>query len=162
VVTPGVDAATARRIAGAVTDPELPMITLAELGILRDVRVEPGGAVVVTLAPTYLGCPALQAMSQAVQAVLEEAGAGRVTVRTVLKPRWSTDDISAEGREKLAAAGVAPPGPAAGPVSVSLEVPCPRCAGRQTEELARFGPTPCTALRRCPRCGEPFQAVKPL
>jgi ring-1,2-phenylacetyl-CoA epoxidase subunit PaaD len=166
-VSPVLTAAAAREVAGAVVDPELPMLTLADLGILREVAVDRAGAIQVSLTPTYLGCPALEAMRAAVDAALRAAGAERVSVRTVLRPAWTTDDITPAGRAKLQAAGVAPPGPAGagGPVPVRLAapsgVPCPRCGAAQTEQVSRFGPTACTALRRCPACGEPFEAVKP-
>jgi ring-1,2-phenylacetyl-CoA epoxidase subunit PaaD len=155
-------------VAAGVVDPELPVLTLADLGVLRDVQVD-GGGVTVTITPTYSGCPALAAMGADLRARLTAAGYEPVEVRTALAPAWSTDWITAEGRRKLAAAGIAPPGPAAvpGPVPVDLgrrspAVACPRCGQPDTEELAAFGPTACTALRRCPSCREPFEHVRPL
>lgn len=160
----------ARRVAGEVVDPEMPMLTLADLGVLRGVEVS-GEVVTVTITPTYSGCPALAEMHEDLRAALLGAGYRDVQVRTVLSPPWSTDWISERGRRKLAEAGVAPPervGDAPpGPVPLSLDppsvrVPCPRCGAPSTEELSRFGPTACTALRRCPVCREPFEHVRPL
>lgn len=160
----------ARAVAETVADPELPMLTLADLGILRDVREE-GGTVVVTITPTYSGCPALEAMRDDLVAALARAGYPDAEVRSALHPPWTSDWISAEGRRKLAAAGIAPPGPAprrgAGPVPVTLQpraarVACPLCSWPETEELSRFGATACRALRRCARCGEPFEHLKEL
>ncbi|HYN92850.1 MAG TPA: 1,2-phenylacetyl-CoA epoxidase subunit PaaD [Pilimelia sp.] len=147
--------------AAAVLDPELPAVTIEELGILREVRAEPGGGrVTVTITPTYTGCPALEAIRADVRAALAAAGYADADVVTVLRPPWGTDDITAAGRAKLAAAGIAPPGPRSGPVAVPLTVRCPRCGAPDTEQLSRFGPTACTALRRCRRCAEPFEHVK--
>lgn len=160
----------ARRVAGEVVDPEMPMLTLADLGVLRGVEVS-GDAVTVTITPTYSGCPALAEMRDDLREALHSAGYREVEVRTVLSPPWSTDWISERGRRKLAEAGVAPPDQVGerpdGPVPLNLEppsarVPCPRCGAPSTEELARFGPTACTALRRCPACREPFEHVRPL
>jgi len=161
---------SARAVAAAVVDPEMPMLTLDDLGVLRDVRTA-GDTVTVTITPTYSGCPALETMRDDLRAALAAAGFGRVEVRTVLSPPWSTDWISAAGRAKLAEHGIAPPdrvGPrAAGPIPLTLTrppatVPCPRCGSDATEELSRFGPTACTALRRCRVCREPFEHVKEI
>lgn len=159
----------ARSVVAEVVDPELPMLTLDDLGVLRDVRVD-GDAVTVTITPTYSGCPAIAAMRDDIRAALARAGYGPVEVRTVLLPAWSTDWISEAGRRKLAEAGIAPPGPAptpAGPVPLNLTpapsaVRCPRCGAAATEEISWFGPTACTALRRCPACREPFEHMKEL
>jgi ring-1,2-phenylacetyl-CoA epoxidase subunit PaaD len=166
-----VTAGAARAAAATVVDPEMPMLTLDDLGVLRDVRVE-GDGVTVTITPTYSGCPAMDAIRDDLRAALTRAGYRRVDVRTVLSPAWSTDWISAGGRRKLAEAGIAPPGPAspraaAGPIPLTLSpapvvVPCPRCGSPGTEELSRFGPTACIALRRCPSCAEPFEHLKEL
>jgi ring-1,2-phenylacetyl-CoA epoxidase subunit PaaD len=159
-----------RAVAETVTDPELPLLTLADLGVLRDVRVE-DGAVVVEITPTYSGCPAMGVMRADLMHALHSAGFAEVDVRTVLSPAWSTDRITAAGRRKLAAAGIAPPGRApartAGPVPLQLGPPhrtaaCPLCGSPETEELSAFGATACTALRRCRRCREPFQHVKEI
>ena len=161
---------TARAAAAAVVDPEMPMLTLADLGVLRDVT-ESGDAVSVTITPTYSGCPALEVMRDDLRAALTAAGFARVEVRTVLSPPWSTDWISDEGRRKLADAGIAPPGRVgprpAGPVPLTLTapaevVPCPGCGAPVTEEVSRFGPTACTALRRCRSCREPFEHMKEI
>jgi ring-1,2-phenylacetyl-CoA epoxidase subunit PaaD len=165
-----VTAAGAAAVAAAVTDPELPMLTLAELGILRDVR-ESGAGVVVTITPTYSGCPAMAAIRDDLRSALSGAGYAAVEVRTVLSPPWTTDWITPAGREKLAAAGIAPPGPAprraSGAVPLVLQpapapVACPHCGHPETELLSAFGATACRELRRCPACREPFDHVKEL
>jgi ring-1,2-phenylacetyl-CoA epoxidase subunit PaaD len=160
-----------RALAEAVVDPELPMVTLADLGVLRDVRVEADGTVVVEITPTYTGCPAMGVMRADLVHALHRAGFADVDVRTVLSPAWTTDWISAEGRRKLAAAGIAPPGRApvrpAGPVPLQLgptrrTADCPLCGSPDTEEISEFGATACKALRRCRSCGEPFEHVKEI
>ncbi|WP_217243012.1 1,2-phenylacetyl-CoA epoxidase subunit PaaD [Streptomyces sp. AC555_RSS877] len=166
-------------VAGAVPDPELPVLTLRELGVLRAVRVHGPDSVEVELTPTYTGCPAVEAMSLDIERVLHEHGVRDVTVRTVLAPAWSTDDITDEGRRKLREFGIAPPrtGRAAGPVGLRLgptrtlgpaageaadPVRCPRCESADTELLSRFSSTACKALRRCLACREPFDHFKEL
>jgi ring-1,2-phenylacetyl-CoA epoxidase subunit PaaD len=163
----------AREIAGAVPDPELPMLTVADLGILRDVSAEEG-RLVVTITPTYSGCPALREIAQDVRRRLGQAGYADVAVRTALAPPWSSDWITAEGRRKLLAAGIAPPaspGPARrspGPVPLTLTaaprtpVACPLCGSADTAQTAAFGATACKALYRCQRCREPFEHVKDI
>jgi len=152
---------TAREAVSAVVDPELRVVTIAELGILRDVAVDPAGHVTVTITPTYTGCPAMDAIRADIGAALRAAGHTDAEVKTVFAPAWSTDWISPAGRAKLAAAGVAPPGPAR-PVTLSLGVRCTRCGSPDTEQLSRFGSTACKALWRCRACGEPFDAMKAL
>jgi ring-1,2-phenylacetyl-CoA epoxidase subunit PaaD len=167
VVTETAALARARRIAASVPDPELPMLTLADLGILRDVSVS-GERVTVSLTPTYSGCPALAEMRRDVAARLAAAGFADVEVRTVLSPPWSTDLISAGGRRKLAEAGIAPPRSpdrTDGPVPLTLfaagpPVACPRCGSGDTVMTAAFSGTSCKDLRRCRACGEPFEHVK--
>ncbi|ASO18159.1 ring-1,2-phenylacetyl-CoA epoxidase subunit PaaD [Actinoalloteichus hoggarensis] len=160
-----------RAVAESVLDPELPMLTLADLGVLRDVEVRPGGRVLVTITPTYSGCPAITEMRAELHRSLVDAGCAQVEVRTVLTPAWSTDWISERGRRALREHGIAPPGPAgdraAGPVPLRLAPPpsrvrCPRCDSLDTEELSRFGATACRSLRRCVACAEPFEHVKEL
>ncbi|MFE2045782.1 1,2-phenylacetyl-CoA epoxidase subunit PaaD [Streptomyces sp. NPDC059477] len=161
----------ARHIAERVPDPELPMLTLADLGVLRDVRVEADGTVVASLTPTYSGCPAMAEMRADVAARLREGGFERVAIRTVLDPPWTTDWITEAGRRKLTEHGIAPPGAAprhpAGPVPLVLAptrrtVPCPRCGSADTEETSRFAATSCKALWRCRACHEPFEYVKEI
>lgn len=167
----GQDAAYA--VAAATPDPELPQLTIADLGILRAVDLSAGG-VEVTITPTYSGCPAMREIGADVARRLAAAGYGNVTVKTQLAPPWRSDWITADGRRKLAEAGIAPP-PAAlglagrsGPVPVKLStvpsdiVRCPRCGSLSTRETARFGATACKSLHRCAACDEPFEAVKAL
>ncbi|NUP45640.1 MAG: phenylacetate-CoA oxygenase subunit PaaJ [Streptomyces sp.] len=171
MVTAPTDVRRARRLAGQVADPEMPMLTLADLGVLRDVTVAADGTVVAALTPTYSGCPAMAEMRAGVAARLKDAGYERVEVRTVLDPPWTTDWITEEGRRKLAEHGIAPPGPAphpvSGPVPLTLSatrnaVPCPRCGSTDTAETSRFGATSCKALWRCLACREPFEYVKEI
>ncbi|MFI5493834.1 1,2-phenylacetyl-CoA epoxidase subunit PaaD [Actinoplanes sp. NPDC051859] len=161
---------TAAEVAARVADPELPMVTLADLGILREVQ-ETSDEVVVTITPTYSGCPAMQTIRDDLAWALREAGFPRVHVRTVLTPAWTTDWITEAGRDKLAAAGISPPGPAprrtTGPIPLTLgatrqSIPCPRCGTADTEEIAAFSATACKSLRRCPACREPFEHVKEI
>jgi ring-1,2-phenylacetyl-CoA epoxidase subunit PaaD len=164
-------AAMARQVAAGVPDPELPMLTLADLGILRDVSAE-GDRVVVSITPTYSGCPAVAEIRADLSRRLEAAGLGPVEVQTVLAPAWSTDWITAEGRRKLAEAGIAPPSPAprrdrSGPVPLTLTVPvpgvrCPACGSPDTERTAAFSATACKDLFRCRACAEPFEHVKEI
>jgi ring-1,2-phenylacetyl-CoA epoxidase subunit PaaD len=162
----------AGEVVAEVVDPEMPMLTLQDLGVVRSVRHD-GSAdeVTVVLTPTYSGCPALEEMRSDVRAALRNAGYRRVDVRTQFSPAWSTDWISEHGRRALAESGIAPPtrvGPRqAGPIPLTLGVPrgnvrCPNCGAPGTDELSRFGPTPCTELRRCPSCREPFEHMKEL
>ncbi|MFI0964275.1 1,2-phenylacetyl-CoA epoxidase subunit PaaD [Streptomyces sp. NPDC021080] len=166
-----------RRLAGSVPDPELPVLTLDDLGVLRAVHVRGTDSVEVELTPTYTGCPAVEAMSMDIERVLHEHGVREVSVVTVLSPAWSTDDISDEGRRKLREFGIAPPrgGRPAGPVSLDLgptrtvtdgpqpePVRCPSCGSAETELLSRFSSTACKALRRCLSCREPFDHFKEL
>jgi len=162
--------AEARAVAESVADPELPMLTLADLGILRDVVVD-GGRVIVTITPTYSGCPAMGAIRSDLAASLRASGYAEVEVRTVLQPAWTTDWVTADGRRKLAEHGIAPPGRApvraAGPVPLTLARPpgriaCPQCGSSDTVEVSRFGATACKALLRCSSCAEPFEHVKEI
>ncbi|MGN9774740.1 1,2-phenylacetyl-CoA epoxidase subunit PaaD [Micromonospora sp. H33] len=154
-----------REAVAAVVDPEIRVVTIDELGILRSVDEDPAtGRVVVTITPTYTGCPAMDVIRADIRRALAAAGHPDVEVRTVYAPAWSTDWISADGRAKLAAAGIAPPGPARreGAVPLSLAVRCPRCGSPETEQVSRFGSTACKALWRCRSCSEPFDHLKAL
>jgi ring-1,2-phenylacetyl-CoA epoxidase subunit PaaD len=165
-----VDLVRAREVAAAVFDPELPVLTLADLGVLRAVTPDADGGVVVTITPTYSGCPAMETMRADLVSDLAAAGFDRVRVRTVLSPAWTTDWITEDGRRKLAEFGIAPPGPArhsSGPVPLTLVPPvstvrCPHCGSSDTELLSQFGATACKALRRCRSCAEPFEHIKEL
>ncbi|MGI5452720.1 1,2-phenylacetyl-CoA epoxidase subunit PaaD [Streptomyces sp. CA-249302] len=171
MVTVALTAEDARLVAEQVADPEMPMLTLADLGVLRDVRVDADGTVIASLTPTYSGCPAMAEMRAEVAARLRDAGWARVEIRTVLDPPWSSDWITPAGRRKLAEHGIAPPGPAprhpSGPVPLVLSpvrraVTCPRCGSGDTEETSRFAATSCKALWRCRACLEPFEHVKEI
>jgi len=151
------------KIAADVPDPELPVVTIADLGILRDVTEDDQGRVHVQITPTYSGCPAMETISQDVVEALLSAGYQRVDVEFVLSPAWTTDQMSEEARAKLAAYGVAPPGPRAdGPVAVPLSVRCPQCGSLDTRESSRFGSTACKSLWVCRSCREPFDHFKAL
>ncbi|MEU4367433.1 1,2-phenylacetyl-CoA epoxidase subunit PaaD [Micromonospora chersina] len=155
-----------RAAVAAVVDPEIRVITIDELGILRSVDEDPAtGRVVVTITPTYTGCPAMDVIRADIRRALAAAGHPDAEVRTVYAPAWSTDWISEGGRAKLAAAGIAPPAPAArggGVVPLTLAVRCPRCGSPETEQVSRFGSTACKALWRCRSCSEPFDHLKAL
>jgi ring-1,2-phenylacetyl-CoA epoxidase subunit PaaD len=157
---------SARDVAAAVEDPELPMVTIADLGILRSVD-ESGEHVTVQITPTYSGCPAMGAIRADLVRRLNEAGYSDVDVRTVLRPAWTTDWITPEGRRKLTAHGIAPPQPAP-PHRPTLTLgrrqpaSCPRCGSRDTVQVSRFGATACKALYRCTACDEPFESVKAI
>ncbi|MBS0241630.1 MAG: phenylacetate-CoA oxygenase subunit PaaJ [Proteobacteria bacterium] len=147
----------AHAIAASVPDPEIPVVTLADLGILRGTERR-DGRIVVTLTPTYTGCPATLAIRLDVEAALAAGGFPDACVEVVLSPAWSTDDITAEGRSKLGAYGIAPP-----PARGSLANPaCPRCSSSHTERISEFGSTPCKSLWRCLDCREPFDVFKCL
>ncbi|MFI8349158.1 1,2-phenylacetyl-CoA epoxidase subunit PaaD [Streptomyces sp. NPDC085596] len=169
-------------LAGSVPDPELPVLTLHELGVLRAVHLTGADSVEVDLTPTYTGCPAVETMSADIERVLRAHGMHEVTVRTVLAPAWSTDDITPEGRRKLQQSGIAPPRAQhlTGPVPLALgptrtgqgletatgtaqeAIHCPHCDSADTELLSRFSSTACKALRRCLSCREPFDHFKEL
>jgi len=158
------DAATRRAwdVAAAVPDPEVPVLTIEDLGVLRDVSADADG-VRVTITPTYSGCPAMDAIRDDVVLALTSAGFDRVDVRLVLSPAWTTDWMTDAGKHKLREYGIAPPtGRAAvrGPIPVRLAVTCPRCGSPDTREIARFGSTACKALYECRACLEPFDHFK--
>ncbi|MGE0702068.1 MAG: 1,2-phenylacetyl-CoA epoxidase subunit PaaD [Hyphomicrobiaceae bacterium] len=158
------DLSRALAIAGAVPDPEIPAVTLADLGMLRGVERR-DGAIVVKLTPTYTGCPATLTIRLDVEAALLGAGLADARVEIVLSPAWTTDDITPEGREKLRAYGIAPPPAGAGKGALLFgteTVACPQCASTQTSRISEFGSTPCKALWRCDDCREPFDVFKCL
>jgi ring-1,2-phenylacetyl-CoA epoxidase subunit PaaD len=154
--------AAAWQAVGAVHDPELPALTLFDLGIVRGVELGSDGALRVRLSPTYTGCPATEYIRVLVERALDEAGLGPVSVTHVLAPAWSSDWITADGRRKLAEYGIVPPSPAVTSLKRLGEVAmaCPRCASPRTELLSEFGSTPCKALHRCLDCREPFEQFK--
>ncbi len=156
----------ARDLAAAVLDPELPHVTIEDLGILRDVTEDDQGRVHVTITPTYSGCPAMETIRADLVETLTCAGYQQVDVEFVLSPAWSTDDVTEEGRAKLARAGIAPPGPVGarpdGPVGLALSVRCPQCGSLETRESSRFGSTACKSLWVCRSCREPFDHFKAL
>ena len=151
-----------RQILEQVVDPEIPVLTIADLGILREVRRD-GNTVHAVITPTYSGCPAMQTIEQDVREALARHGYAQVEVKTQLSPPWTTDWLSAAGREKLLQYGIVPP---AGSVSkqslraADAGLRCPRCRSANTDQISRFGSTPCKALHRCKDCLEPFDYFK--
>lgn len=139
-----------------VPDPEIPCISVVDLGIVREVREDR-----VIITPTYTGCPASLVIESDIRAALRRAGLSALKIETMLSPPWTTDWISDSGREKLRAYGIAPPPKGAAALSLR-ETPaqCPRCGSTHTEEISRFGSTPCKALHRCLDCREPFDRFK--
>ncbi len=158
----------ARAAASSVLDPELPVLTIDDLGVLRGVDVGDDGRVTVTVTPTYSGCPAMEVIERDVETAVRRAGFDDVVVRRVLSPAWTTDWLSAEGRRKLEDYGIAPPGaavphqPSQGPVALTLSVRCPQCGSHDTVETSRFGSTACKSLWRCRSCREPFDPMKAI
>jgi len=163
----------ARALAAAVPDPEIPVVTLDDLGILRSVHRE-GERIVVVLTPTYTGCPATQVIADDVRRALSDDGLGNVDVRLTLSPPWTTDWISEDGRRKLREYGIAPPAhladgaaavirfvPRARSMPASPGIACPRCGSADVEQVSEYGSTPCKALYRCVACREPFDYFKP-
>jgi len=149
------------RAAGEVVDPEIPVLTIEDLGILRDVRVDASGHVEVDISPTYSGCPALDVIRADVARSVHAAGYPDVTVNVVLSPAWTTDWMSETGRRKLREYGIAPPRPReSGMQLIQIAVPCPVCGSAHTSEVAHFASTQCQALRRCTDCAEPFPHFK--
>jgi ring-1,2-phenylacetyl-CoA epoxidase subunit PaaD len=155
---------SATELAAAVLDPELPMVTIEDLGILRDVTEDDRGRVHVTITPTYSGCPAMETIRHDLVESLAQAGYLEVDVEFALSPAWSTDDLTEQGRQRLAEAGIAPPGPVPteGPVPLALSVRCPQCGSLDTRESSRFGSTACKSLWVCRSCREPFDHFKAL
>jgi ring-1,2-phenylacetyl-CoA epoxidase subunit PaaD len=146
---------------GQVADPEIPVLSITDLGIVRDVEI--GETVTVALAPTYSGCPATEVIEDSVLDALREHGVEQVDIRRVLSPPWTTDWISDEGREKLREYGIAPPEKGAGKRALlhgGMGVACPRCGATATELVSEFGSTACKAAYRCRECLEPFEYFK--
>lgn len=147
-----------------VTDPEIPVLTVRDLGIVRDVRIHDDGLVEVVITPTYSGCPAMNTIEINIRATLQEKGYNPVKVTTVLSPAWTTDWLTEEGRRKLKAYGIAPP--QGGSVSKralfseETDIECPHCGSTKTEMVSQFGSTACKALYRCLDCREPFDYFK--
>jgi len=154
-------------IAATVVDPEIPVLTIADLGILRNVDVT-GSTVTVTITPTYSGCPAMDAIRDDLYAAFKKEGYEDVHVDLVLAPAWTTDWMTEAGKQKLQEYGIAPPsgnsraGGHSGPIRLSLAVKCPQCNSLNTKELTRFGSTSCKALYVCQDCKEPFDYFKVL
>jgi ring-1,2-phenylacetyl-CoA epoxidase subunit PaaD len=138
------------RVLDGVADPEIPVVSVVDLGIVREV-----GDDRVLITPTYTGCPATEVIKRDIRAALDAAGYPEVRIETVLSPAWTTDWISEAGRRKLLAYGIAPPTPRG-----ERAVHCPQCGSASTEEISRFGSTPCKALWRCRDCREPFDLFK--
>ena len=152
---------SAAEVAATVTDPEMPMLTLADLGVIRDVRHDDGG-VVVTVTPTYSGCPAMNMIALEIELALAREGIEHSKIRTVLSPAWTTDWMSDDGRRKLKDYGIAPPQSGGGRRALfgEQQVACPQCGSIATEVLSEFGSTSCKALWRCKACREPFDYFK--
>jgi ring-1,2-phenylacetyl-CoA epoxidase subunit PaaD len=147
------------RLLAGVPDPEIPVLSIVDLGVVRYVRRSADGRLHVGITPTYTGCPATEAIRSAARAALDEAGHREALLEEVLSPPWTSDWLTAEGRAKLAAFGIAPPGPVAHgrtPAPVS----CPRCGSVSTERISEFGSTPCKAHYVCSACHEPFDHFK--
>jgi ring-1,2-phenylacetyl-CoA epoxidase subunit PaaD len=148
----------------AVEDPEIPALSLVDLGIIRFVETQADGVLKVGLSPTYTGCPATEVIRQLVEEALAAAPVGEFAVTAVLSPAWTSDWITPEGRRKLAAYGIVPPVEAASsarPMSRETRpIACPRCSSLDTECISQFGSTPCKALHRCRQCLEPFEYFK--
>jgi len=157
----------ARAALETVTDPEIPVLTVADLGILRDVKLADDGRIEVVITPTYSGCPAMTMIEHNIVAALESAGFRDPKVTTVLFPPWTTDWLSEDGRRKLEDYGIAPPVEATSSKRALLfgqeeEIRCPRCKSAETERVSEFGSTPCKAHYRCRECLEPFDYFKCL
>lgn len=151
-------------IAAKVTDPEIPVLSIADLGILREVNANEDGSVQVIITPTYSGCPAMDVITQDLYLAFGEVGIEKVDVKLVLTPAWSTDWMTEDGKRKLEEYGIAPPTGTghSGRVTLGISVKCPRCHSLNTRELARFASTSCKALYTCKDCLEPFDYFKVL
>jgi len=148
----------------SVEDPEIPALSIVDLGLIRFVEPRPDGTLEVGLSPTYVGCPATEVIRRSVEHALGTAGVGAFAVITVLSPAWTSDWITADGRRKLEAYGIVPPEQSASSMHELLRkgrpVGCPRCRSTDTECISEFGSTPCKALHRCRACLEPFEYFK--
>ena len=151
-----------RRIVEAVGDPEIPILSIEDLGVLRDIVIEEE-KITVVITPTYVGCPAMDTIATDIKTVLADAGFHHVEVKTVLAPAWTTDWLSEAGREKLLSIGIAPPNTSQSKKALMADdrpAMCPRCRGTDTECVSEFGSTACKALYRCRACLEPFDYFK--
>ncbi len=157
-------AARAWQALESVEDPEIPAVSVVDLGLIRGITPRADGILDVGLSPTYVGCPATEVIRRSVESALQDAAVGAFEVNEVLEPAWTSDWISAEGRRKLAAYGIVPPERSASSLREVLRGPkalaCPRCASTDTECTSEFGSTPCKALYRCRACLEPFEYFK--
>jgi ring-1,2-phenylacetyl-CoA epoxidase subunit PaaD len=156
------DEETIRGWLSAVADPEIPVLSVVDLGIVRDIRILPEG-VEVFVAPTYTGCPATEVIERSIVEELRRRGLSNVTTKRVLSPPWTTDWLSEEGRRKLEAYGIAPPRRPSGKRGLlgrELPVACPRCGAHDTKRISEFGSTPCKATYQCEACLEPFEYFK--
>jgi ring-1,2-phenylacetyl-CoA epoxidase subunit PaaD len=148
---------------GEVCDPEIPVLTLNDLGVVRAVEITHDGVVEISITPTYSGCPAMGVMALDLQTALMKAGFAHARIKTILSPAWTTDWMSAEGRAKLLAYGIAPPAAKASRRALfgdDDQLSCPRCASKNTTKMSEFGSTACKSLWRCTSCLEPFDAFK--
>jgi ring-1,2-phenylacetyl-CoA epoxidase subunit PaaD len=148
------------RLLAGVPDPEIPVLSIVDLGVVRYVRYAADGRLRVGITPTYSGCPATDAIRNAARAALDEAGYGEALLEEVLSPPWTSDWLTAEGRAKLAAFGIAPPPATTAAASGPAPTPCPRCGSLATERISEFGSTPCKAHYVCGACREPFDHFK--
>jgi len=155
------DKARAWAAAASVADPEIPVLSIADLGVLRDVRID-NGTVEAVITPTYSGCPAMNMIALEIELALEKAGFPKHKITTVLSPAWTTDWMTDAGKEKLRAYGIAPPAAKAGRRALFGEdkVACPHCGSANTQRISEFGSTACKALWRCKDCAEPFDYFK--
>ena len=152
------------KVLASVDDPEIPALSIVDLGLIRFVAERPDGTLEVGLSPTYVGCPATEVIRESVETALSKAGAGAFAVTQVLSPAWTSDWITADGRRKLDAYGIVPPDRPAASLREVLRgnrpVGCPRCRSTDTECVSEFGSTPCKSLYRCRACLEPFEYFK--